>query len=91
MKRLIVAVLVSLALAGCTTTLQDVEGITAEVPDTVRVFMNADQFPNLNIVCITGDNGYQVGLLNTTRDYQQAVELSAQATDALCTGEAGDR
>jgi hypothetical protein len=83
-------VLVCLVLGGCTTTLQDVEGITAEVPDTVRVFMNADQFPNLNIVCVVGDNGYVVGLLNTTRDYQQTVELSTAATEALCNGEAGD-
>ena len=82
-KKLIAVAVVSLALAGCTSTLQDLEGIQAETPDRVRVFLNADQFPNLNVVCING-----VGFVNTTRDYQQMTELSDQAYSRLCGEEA---
>ena len=75
----VAAAALALALAGCTTTLQDLEGIQAETPDRVRVFLNADQFPNVNVVCIDG-----VGFVTTTRDYQQMTELSDQAFSRLC-------
>lgn len=73
------------ALAGCTTTLQDLEGVKAEHPHTVRVFMNADAFPNVNIICVEAE-GRLVGLLNTTRDYQQTHVLSAADSEAFCNG-----
>ena len=78
-KHLIAAIALALVVTGCTSTLQDLEGIQAETPDRVRVFLNADQFPNLNVVCING-----VGFVNTTRDYQQMTELSDQAYSRLC-------
>ena len=85
MKRLIAAAALSLALAGCTTTLQDLEGVEAEHPQTVRVFMNADGFPNVNVVCVEAE-GRLIGMLNTTRDYQRTHVLSDADSEAFCNG-----
>lgn len=57
-------------LAGCTSTLQDMEGVDASPPDAFRVWQSADQFPNLARTCIDG-----VAFLLTTRDYQQTTHI----------------
>ena len=72
-KKIAVLGIIALSLTGCTSTLQDLEGIQAQHPDKIEVFQNADLFPNIELFCIHG-----VAYLITTRDYapvQRAAEL----------------
>lgn len=74
MKSLLAGVAVgALALVGCTSTTQDLEGIEAVEPDKIVVVQNADQFPNVSIICIDG-----IALATNTRATDSMVQLSAE-------------
>lgn len=81
MKKLIIAGLVAAAAltVGCTSTLQDLEGVEATPPDAYEVFQSPDQFPNVARVCIDG-----VAFVTTTRDYQQVARVPQW--DEYCGG-----
>lgn len=61
-----------LALAGCSTTTQDLKGIRGEHPDSVHVYQAPDGFPNISVTCV-----YGVAFVSTTRDYQQTTYVEA--------------
>ena len=54
---IIVGVLASIAMVigGCSDQLTDLKGIEIQDPDTVSVYRNVDNFPNVAIMCIDGD------------------------------------
>jgi hypothetical protein len=64
---------VTLTLAGCglTSTLQDLEGVHAVEPDLLQVYYAPDQFPNVSIACPDGAEGF--GIITTTREYQDPI------------------
>jgi hypothetical protein len=72
-----VAAVAGIALTGCTSTLQDLEGIEATPPDSYEVFQSPDLFPNIARVCVDG-----VAFVATTRDYQQVTRVPEW--DAAC-------
>ena len=63
----VAASIVALALivGGCSQQFTDLKGVEAENPDSVRIFRNVDGFPNINIVCISGD-----ALIMRSRNYE---------------------
>lgn len=84
MRKLIAGVALFGVLAtGCTgainPTQRDLEGLRPEEPDVSRVFLNADQFPNINILCVDG-----VGFVTAGTATGSPRELSQQAYDKLC-------
>jgi hypothetical protein len=75
--RLILVALTALALTGCTSTLQDIEGVHAQKPDKVEVYQHINRFPNLSLICVHG-----VAFITTTRDY--APVLRVPELDTQC-------
>lgn len=64
MKKLALALLAALALTGCANqTMRDLEGVPVEDPDSARIVVNVDQYPNIAISCIDG-----VAFVTTTRE-----------------------
>ena len=55
--RRIAILLTALALitAACSDQLTDLKGVEIQDPDTVSVYRNVDNFPNIAIMCIDGD------------------------------------
>jgi hypothetical protein len=84
MLRTIVALAATVMLAGCSSTLQDLEDVHAVEPDVVQVYYSPDQFPNVLIACPDGreDWGYMI----TTREYQDPIMFETCPID----GERGD-
>lgn len=78
MKKLMVSAVVVLGLlgVGCTSTLQDLEGVDAIPPDSYEVFQSPDLFPNVARVCVDG-----VAFVTTTRDYQQVTRVPEWDSD----------
>lgn len=71
--RLVAIVILLLLLAGCTSTLQDLEGVQAQEPHAVRVYQNADMFPNVEYFCATAQGPTW---LITTRDRVPPVKVA---------------
>lgn len=93
--KLIIALVLMILLAACgggsvfNPLDNDLKGVKGEEPDTVRVFYNADKFPNLNIVCVDGV-GFSTHSFGVSGDQTGAPsspgfrELSEGATAKLC-------
>lgn len=65
MNKIVIAVIgVTFAAVGCTSTLQDLEGVDAIPPDEIQVYQAPDLFPNVAKVCINGK-----GFALTTREH----------------------
>jgi hypothetical protein len=73
--RLAVLACVPLVLAASCEATRDLEGVRAVDPDSAIIIRNADQFPNLSILCVDG-----TGIFTTTRDAAVTVVEDA----ALC-------
>jgi hypothetical protein len=73
-----------LLLAGCSSTLQDLEGVRAVEPNIVQVYYSPDRFPNVLVACPDGPEGY--GYMITTREYQDPIIFDA----CPIRGERGD-
>lgn len=69
-KKMIALTAVSaFALAGCSNqVVRDLEGVPVKDPDKAELYVNVDEFPNINRVCIDG-----VAFATTTRDAQAAI------------------
>jgi outer membrane lipoprotein SlyB len=74
MKRIIalLAILVTLGLAGCSNQLNDVEGIGQAKPDYILTYLNVQDFPNVTMLCIRG-----AGFATITRDYGSLTPVPA--------------
>lgn len=64
------AAAIFLVLAGCSNQLKDQGDIQQASPDYAVTIMNADDYPNMTLVCFKG-----VGFMTTTRDLNAAVEV----------------
>jgi len=81
MKRTVGLVVASVLLAGCSSTLQDLENVDAKHADKTEIFQAPDQFPNLALQCIHG-----VAIVTNTRDYNSVMRVPE--LDDYCTGNA---
>jgi hypothetical protein len=81
MKRVLVAVALIAALAGCgsSNNFRDIEGVASRDPDKVEVYNNVDQNPNVTMICIHG-----VAFVTTTRDYDSIMRVPE--LDRQCPG-----
>lgn len=71
MRKVFLGLLAAGILAtGCTSTLQDLEGVQATPPDTYEVFQSPDAFPNIARICVDG-----VAFVSSTREYQQITRI----------------
>lgn len=61
--RIAVLAAVPLLLAASCEATRDLEGVDAVDPDSAIIIRNADQFPNVSILCVDG-----TGIFTTTRD-----------------------
>lgn len=85
---LFVALIVGIgSLASCGETswtggggFKDLEGISPQDPTDVRLYNNADGYPNIVILCTDG-----VAWATTTRDAQAAIQRVPEL-DPTCTG-----
>lgn len=85
MKRAIVAAASVLLLAGCSNqTVRDLEGVPAQDPEKVELFVNVDLFPNVVALCIHG-----AGFAATTRDASAAALQRVPEWDASADGWCG--
>lgn len=71
MKKIAIGIAGLIAAAGCTSTLQDLEGVEAVPPDEIQVYQSPDGFANIARVCINGK-----GFALTTRDYDALTPIS---------------
>lgn len=63
---------------GCANqTVRDLEGVPVEDPDSARIIVNVDQYPNLVITCVDG-----VAFVTTTRELDGIVRV--EALDKTC-------
>ena len=79
-----VAVAVAVLTVGCSSTLQDLEGVRAVEPDVIQAYYSPDQFPNVLIACPDGPEGW--GYMLTTREYQDPIMFETCPIE----GERGD-
>lgn len=81
MKRAIAGVVVGLSVLGLTAcgsnNFRDVEGVNSRLPDSIEVFSNVDQNPNVAVLCIHG-----AGFASTTRDFTSLIRVPEW--DKLC-------
>lgn len=66
--RYLIAAILAVSAVGCSSTLQDLEGIDAEAPDKIEFYQSVDKYPNVGRLCIDG-----VAFLTTTREYGDAI------------------
>ena len=78
------ALVILVTLAGCANqTVRDLEDIPVSDPDSVELFTNIDEYPNIVRVCIDG-----VAFATTTREAQAAIFLVPEWNDE-CGGDTG--
>lgn len=74
----------ALSLTGCqlhkTATNADLTGVHYDTPDTVKVWQNIDNHPNIAKLCLDG-----VAFATTTRDAQAAAQRVPE-WDQTCPG-----
>jgi hypothetical protein len=77
-----VGVAALMTLAGCSNqTVRDLEGIPAQDPEKVELFVNVDLFPNVVAMCVHG-----AGFAATTRDASAAALQRVPEWDASNDG-----
>ena len=70
--RLLLICLLALAASGCQEAYQDLEGLDVIDPDRAIIVRNADQFPNLSVLCFEG-----TAVITTTREAAPVVDQSS--------------
>lgn len=66
----ILIIVTALVTASCSNQLKDQGGIPQASPDYAVTIMNADNYPNITLVCFKG-----AGFMTTTRDYNPSTEV----------------
>lgn len=74
----LVAAVILTACGGSNAT-RDVEGVPSKDPDSIAVYNNVDQYPNIVKVCIEG-----AAFATTTRQYQPVQRVPEW--DKTCPG-----
>ncbi|WP_370328113.1 hypothetical protein [Euzebya sp.] len=71
MRRLPTLLLLTLVLlaAGCQQAYQDLEGLEVVDPDRAIIVRNADQFPNLSVLCFE-----DTAIITTTREAAPVID-----------------
>lgn len=71
--RLLVLLAVPLLLAASCEATRDLEGVDVVDPDSAIIIRNADQFPNLSILCFEG-----TAIVTTTREAAPVIDENSQ-------------
>lgn len=78
MKKTLIAVAALVALTGCANqTIRDLEDVPVEEPDSARIIVNVDQYPNIAIMCVDG-----VAFVTTTRELDGILRV--EELDKTC-------